>query len=293
MATLPQSQQPTTAPFRHYYNATAGILSAKIDQPVRKAVETEVVKLSEDGVHQFRPAQPFRVDGIVSYDSGYTKVAGFANASGGATTVAISVVEGLNILDVITADRVVGQITTEHPADGKGQVPSVSFLGTRFDNLRINGQPVDVTRCLDILGPKPAEDKSYLEDEVVRWKLSEQRKGLPAWVTDRWNNAAIQDISQPSESTAHCSLVSKVEGAQIVSFGHAIDLPHFGKLFLAELRVNRKKAKNDPSKPPQNDTYSFHLNMIKAELKGIATGDIDIAPCDSNGQGSSGGGHGG
>jgi len=58
------------------------------------------------------------------------------------------------VLDVLTADRVVGQIITEHPL--VGYVPIISFLGTRFENLRIAGHPVELDLDLNILGDKPA-----------------------------------------------------------------------------------------------------------------------------------------
>ena len=304
MAT-PAKPQPTSEPLRHHYHATAGILSAKIKQPLQKEVRSQVVRLPEDGGYEFRHVEPLRLEGILSYKSGYAQVAGFAGPDG-FTTLTTSVVEGLNILDVITADRVVGQIHTNYPVHQEGQdykeaqVPSVSFLGTRFDNLRINGQQVEVVRCLDILGPKPAGDRSYLEDEVVLWKISEQAKGLPGWARDHWKSAAIQDISQPGETSAHCSLVSKLRGLDDISFGHVIDLPHFGKIFLAELRVTRKKGKHDvlkfdastsdasTSDSPQPDIYSFDLTMIKVDLDGAADGDVDVSPCDSNGSGGKG-----
>jgi len=63
-----------------------------------------------------------------------------------------SVIEGLNILDVITADRIVGQTITNHPL--VGYVPSISFLGTRFENLRIAGNPVELDLNHDIFGPR-------------------------------------------------------------------------------------------------------------------------------------------
>jgi len=288
MATLAKPQ-PSGEPFHHRYYATAGILSATIEQPLQSEVKDRVLRLPYDGEYQFRLAEPFRLEGIISYESGYAQVAGFASR-GGFTTLATSVVEGLNILDVVTADRVVGQISTKHPRYDDGQVPSVTFLGTRFDNLRINGHKIEVTRCLDILGPKPAGDKSYFEDEVVLGKISEQNQGLPAWAREHWTKSAIQDITQPAENTAHCSLVSKVEGAPGITFGHVIDLPHFGKIFLAELTVHRKKEKLDASKSelPDHDTYSFHLTMIRAKMGSIAKGDIDVSPLDTNGGGKGG-----
>ena len=57
---------------------------------------------------------------------------------------------------MVTADRVVGQTITEHPL--VGYVPSISFLGTRFENLRIAGYPVEVEFDHGIFGPKPIDD---------------------------------------------------------------------------------------------------------------------------------------
>ena len=57
----------------------------------------------------------------------------------GWATLTTVVVDDLNVLEVLTADRVVGQIITDYPLEG--YVPAVSFLGTRFDNLRIAGHP--------------------------------------------------------------------------------------------------------------------------------------------------------
>src|SRR5215467_9860477 len=108
MAT-PAKPQPTAEQFRHHYHATAGILNARIKQPLQKEVTSDVLRLPEDGGYKFRPAESFRLEGILSYVSGYEQVAGFEGPNG-FTTLTTSVVEGLNILDVITADRVVGQI---------------------------------------------------------------------------------------------------------------------------------------------------------------------------------------
>ena len=46
--------------------------------------------------------------------------------------------EGINLLEVVTADKIVAQISTKHPKIGN--VPSVSFVGSQFVNLRINGE---------------------------------------------------------------------------------------------------------------------------------------------------------
>ena len=90
MAT-PAKPQPTSEPLRHYYYATAGILSAIIKQPLQREVKSEVLRLHEDGGYKFRPEEPLRLEGILSYESGYAQVAGFASPRG-FTTLTTSVV---------------------------------------------------------------------------------------------------------------------------------------------------------------------------------------------------------
>jgi hypothetical protein len=280
----------------HTYHADAYVLSANLEQPISDDIKRQAyVELHEDGHYQFEPAEPFRRKGIISYQSGYTQVAGHRSAKPGHgfTTLATSVVEGLNILDVVTADRVVGQISTTHPpyvpANGQADpVPSVTFLGTRFDNLRINGHKVEVERHLDILGPKPANERSYFDDEDVLTRLAQQYDdinhvvGLPDWASERYRF----DRAATQQGKAECSLISRVKGAPDISFGHVIDLPHFGKIFLGELIVDREKepsaSKGDPPKP---DTYTFHLTMIRLEMGCLAQGTARVVALDTNGRG--------
>ena len=288
----------TMSKAEHTYHADAYVLSANLEQPLTDDVKPQAyVKLHEDGHYRYEPAERFRRKGIISYQSGYTQVAGHRSAKPGHgfTTLATSVVEGLNVLDVVTADRVVGQISTTHPpydpANGLSDpVPSVTFLGTRFDNLRINGHKVEVERHLDILGPKPANQKSYFDDEDVLSRLAQQYDdihhvvGLPDWAGERYrfDRDAIKQ-----QGKAECSLVSRVKGAPDVSFGHVIDLPHFGKIFLGELTVDREKGTPAASKgdPPTPERYIFHLTMIRLEMGCLAQGKASIVALDANGTG--------
>jgi hypothetical protein len=102
-----------------------------------------------------------------------------------------------------------------------------------------------------------------------------------------------------------CSLVDSVEGEPEeakteeakpgeatkvsyggTSFGHVIDVPHFGKIFLAELKVTREPSKNPKS---EADKYRFHLTMIRLDMGCLAQGSAAVAPVDTNGQGRGGG----
>src|SRR6202034_3816723 len=170
----------------HQYYAEADVLSADIQQPVQDVIKPRAyVELSkkgrceDKGHYHYKKADPFHLDGILSYEGGYTQVAGHPSSKiAGFSTLATSVVEGLNVLDVVTADRMVAQISTVHPAYWTGQVPSVTFLGTRFDNLRMGGHKVEVERSLDILGPRSEDDRSYFDDRDVLGRISDQYKTI-------------------------------------------------------------------------------------------------------------------
>jgi len=296
MAALPNSE-PRTEKVLHRYHASSYALSASLKEPIEREVEAQAdLKIDEvsDGkrVYKFQPASSYQVEGIISYKSGYTQVAGHKSPKPGHgfVTLATSVLEGLNVLDVVTADRVVGQISTEHPLYRKGQVPSVTFLGTRFVNLRIGGHKAEVEQDLQILGPRHEDDRSYLEDEEVLGRIERQYKNVRSaagngdWAGEkyRWDSASVQ-----REGTANCSLVTGIKGLpKGISFGHVIDLPHFGKIFLGELSVNRTRAK----KQDENDTYHFHLRMVRLEMGCLAQGTTTAVALSSNGTGGKGGG---
>ncbi|HEX8814283.1 MAG TPA: hypothetical protein VF753_02175 [Terriglobales bacterium] len=288
----------------HFYHADADVFNAVIEEPVKRRVDKQAfVRLPKEGGYDYRRAEPLQVEGLISYRSGYTQVAGNPSAKhGGVSTLATSVIEDLNVLDVLTADRVVGQIFTEHPEHGTGQVPSVSFLGTRFENLRIAGHKIEVEPVLDILGPKPDDDGSYFDDNGVIGRVERQYSNinavhdLPEWAAQlyTWDRAAVRANNELKCSLFNRASLNGASGTRTRSFGHVIDLPFFGKIFLGELAVSRVPGVGtwgDGS--PKPDTYLFHLTMIRLKLGCPTEGSGNVGSLTSNGQGSGGdgGGH--
>lgn len=278
-----------------YYYANAYAIKADLEQPIEEKLEPQaLVELPKNGAYQFKKLEPNRLKGVLSYESGYTQVSGHPSSkSKGRVTLATSAIEGLNVLDVVTADRVVGQISTEHAAvpedepEKPDQVPSVTFLGTRFVNLRIAGHKVDVKQDIHVLGPKPKGKVSYFEDAGALSRMSRQfahirkMRKLPDWAGEQF---ARDKAATQRENTAQCSLVNSVNGAPCPTFGHVIDLPHFGKIFLGEVTIKRVLA------PGQTDfyLYTFHLEMIRLEMGCIGKGTSGIVAMDANGTGGKG-----
>ena len=271
----PQGQISNPEGSWHRYGAEASLLSAQFRAPIATEVPRQAhVVLAKHGKYTHQAAGPFQLAGVLSFGSGYTQVAGSKSASeSGFTTLATSVVEKLNILDVVTADRVVGQVQTVHPVVD-GYFPSVSFLGTRFENLRINGNRIDVEEDVNVLGPRPASGRSYFEDPGVRERIAHQSAALhayselPYWAADEL--PAFRD--EKNTRKIKCSLIRRVGGAPGRSFGHVIEVPDFGRIFLGELTVEE-----------QDRLYIFRLSMIRMQLDSSVEGSVHVVDVVCNG----------
>jgi hypothetical protein len=241
------------------------------------------VRLPAIGGYLSNPSAGLKIGEVISYSAGYTQVAGHDDGKGhGYSTLTTVVVEGLNVLDVLTADRVVGQIITEHPKDGF--VPKISFLGTRFQNLAIAGHPLHPVLNCKILGGKPANDGAYTLDKGVQERVRAQNKKIldDSTLSDelRKRYQDRQDaLGQPGRLEA--SLVDHTDATHgHPAFGHVIDVPHFGKITLGKLTITHEDP-DAATKAPKKTTID--LTMIDLELGCAVNGHIPIGTGSSNG----------
>jgi hypothetical protein len=269
----------------HLYHAEATVLSGHLTQPIPQEIEPQThSKLPEKGGYFSQRSEIYRLESVISYRAAYSHVAGNKSLKpgGGFNTLTTTVVEGLNVLDVVTADRVVGQMITEHPLEG--YVPSISFLGTRFDNLRIAGFPVEVDFDQRIFGPKPENDTAYTKNAGFIGRVSSQyerilqHKELPAELRERYNR--LSSTLGASEE-AECSLVYKVSGRFPGSiFGNVITIPGFGSITLAKLTVKHEDP-HKKTKVPQKTT--FNLTMLDFNFGCVIEGSVPMLAVSSNG----------
>jgi hypothetical protein len=185
-----------------------------------------------------------------------------------------SVIEGLNLLEVVTADKIVAQISVEHPADGGPAV--VSFTGSRFEGLKIGGRDVSLTLNPSLLEGGPGTDP-------ITWPLFQKTGGQQAaklvksaqssgaayqWVVDRYGWLA-PTRKPKAPGFILCSLLDGVAaGVPGSSFGHVMDIPNFGKLIFGEVLAF---------------PASVHLSMIRAELGSPTSAGMNMASAVVNG----------
>ena len=271
----------------HTYNAEATVLKGHLKLPLAQKIEPQAhSKLAETGGYLSQRSDGFQLESVVSFSSAYSHVAGNRSLKSGEgwQTMTTTVVEGLNVMEVLTADRVVGQMITEHPLEG--YVPSISFLGTHFENLRINGQPLELDLNPDIFGSKPADDAPYTKDKGFLGRVSSQyerirkHKDLPTELQERYN---LFSSTLGASEAVECSLVNQADGGYPgKSFGHVIKIPGFGTITLAKLPV-KHESPHPKTKAPTKTTFT--LTMIDLNLGCVISGRVPI------GGGSSNGGH--
>lgn len=284
----------------HEFHAQAHLLSGYLKHPIERTIrpQGEVTLKGTRGGHRARVTQNLRIDELIHLRHGRTRVSGGGTLKHrGYITLAAAVLEGLNVFEVVEADRVVSQVSTEHAYE-HGHIPSVTFLGSHFNNLRINGSLVELTLNLGICGEKPPDDQSYLEEQTfldaARAQMEKVAKAgdLPKELETEYANklAAIDALSRGNNDPklkATCSLVQSIDNIGripapgIRAIGHVLVIPEFGWVALGEVEVSAQIYKDEP--PPRNVSNCFMLNMLKIHLGCIGGGMVNGGGSSSNG----------
>ena len=271
----------------HKYHAEASALKGRLKLPIAQEIEPQAhTKLQETGGYLAQRAELFKLESVISFRSAYTHVGGNLGdkPDAGHTTLTTTVVEGLNVLEVVTADRIVGQMITEHPLDG--YIPSISFLGTRFENLRIAGHPVQLEFDQDIFGRRPVDDLPYTQEPGFISRVSRQyerirkNKNLPVALQERYNRLS-STLGDSGE--VECSLINQVAGfipGPGTISGNVITIPGFGSITLAKLTVKHEDP-HEETKVTKKKT--FNLTMIDLDLGCAVSGKVPIGNGSSNG----------
>ncbi len=233
-----------------HFHAEAHALSAKFTRPVAVPIEAlAATSLPSIGGHAHARVENFNVPRLVSFKSAHTHVSGSWQDEDTATTQVTTVIEGVRILDFVTADRIVARLTAEHKRDQKEG--HFLALGSTFENLRIGGQELKVTLRHDLF--LECETFDALKKRVAR-------------------DAKPEKMSVTDDGVALCSLVEKIEPGKLPGVemeGHILRIRHFGEISLAEVFT-----------VPGTRT----LTMLRLKLGSPDAGDGTVAEATINGQ---------
>jgi hypothetical protein len=302
----------------HEYHAEAHVLSGNLKHPIEQPIEHKarvVLEKTREDRHITQWVKETTLEGLVSFKAGHSRASGnkimkkdlWGKDHSGWVTLSTSVLEGLNVFEVITADRLVAQVSTEHAMEN-GHVPKVTFLGTRFENLRVGGYPVQVELDLGICGDKPEGDQPYLDDSGFLDRVRRQfdsifrAKGLPEVLEQEYDSkiARIDDLKKRAKggpnghSNLQCSLVKSIGPIPIPgvkTFGNIIFIPDFGTVSLAEVEVGTSASDDGFSQntgsgsayEPSDSNY-FTLKMLNMHLGCIGGGTVVAGTAVANGR---------
>jgi hypothetical protein len=142
------------------YHALATGVSGHITLPFQNVIEVQAPSaLPFAGGYSASRVESFRYQNVLSFSSAATVTTG-SESSRFFNTLATATVEGLNILHVVTADRVVARLASRYSKDTGEQ--SATIAGSHFVNLRIAGNPVEVELDPDRLKTTQRSEKAQL-----------------------------------------------------------------------------------------------------------------------------------
>ena len=143
---------------RFHYHALASGVSGHLTLPVEHLIEVQAASaLPSTGGHCTSRVEGFRHQHIVSFNSAHTGTTGSESATH-FHTLATSTIEGLNILNVVTADRIVARMASSCAKANHEHF--TTFAGSRFENLRIAGCPVEIVMDAERLKSSSRTEKA-------------------------------------------------------------------------------------------------------------------------------------
>jgi len=259
---------PGTSTQKFHYHANAYVLGGRFTRPVQHTIEVQAAtSLPPTGGNGSARVENFRFNEHVSFKAGYSHVSGSEKEEKGQiihTTMATAVVEGLNILDVVTADRIVARLSSSFdPAEEESRI---LVIGSRFENLRVAGYKIEVELHHELA-------LKLDTFEAVRKEFA-SNADFQKMAKDPFNMGKLPSKIE-AHGVLHCSLVNDIRPANCPGvlphghYGHVLEVPEFGKIHLAEVlfQYGRKT-----------------LTMLRLELGSPNGGGTTVVGADINGR---------
>ncbi len=211
-----------------HYHACAHAFSGSFTRPFTEIIDVQAPSaLPIIGGHGSSRVENFQFREFVSFRKGYTHVSGAHQADDDSNnTLVTSTVEGLNILDVVTADRIVARLYSKHGANDKEG--RITMVGSKFENLRIGCCRVQVELNLGLFEKIQTFDQA--KDEF-------DKKGEFRKIAENpfQNGEKLKEIKPNGVILCSCVKETETDCPGVKRVGHCFIVPGFGKVFLGEV----------------------------------------------------------
>jgi hypothetical protein len=256
---------------RFWFRGSTMAVGGQITSPIRESIEPQgACVLSPGGGYASAAVENFNFRNIVRFERVTSILSGQkVRHDGGLAgeTLVTTAIEGLNILDVITADRVVARITSQHKENERES--EILPFGSQFENLRIGGIPIELESYPELLGGGRYKEITH-----------SSRSGSFPFIDANGNPIKTEEPQEqkesrfPSDRTLLAPLFRLDKKKGVVPVGcrtkgqHGILVPGFGIVYLGEYLITRD---------------SRQLTMLRIELGCPISGSIVCANAIGNG----------
>ncbi len=247
----------------YFYQASAYGLAGEFQRPVQQSIPAlAACSLSSSGGHAAQRHEKYSLSPFIRFDNAYTEAGGsYDDCHKNHTTYVCSVVEGLNIADVVTADRVVSRMVIYSPKCGEEGEHSFDITGSYFDNLKVAGHALDVKLSTQKFHANDTYSKFetafHSQDgaDLLPWgrqtpeqldelEKREQQYHALSGIGGRakqWHGKADRPKGGTywSSAAGHLNLNEQLKDTELESFGGIILIPKFGVVRLAQVLVRK------------------------------------------------------
>jgi hypothetical protein len=233
----------------YLYNAHGYGLGGRIDRPFQHVLDVHAgASLPTTGGFEVSRAENYRLNETISYRAAHTMVSGSLDEEDGTyNTLASASIDGLNILDMVTADRIVAHVASKQRIDDPE--PTITPIGSHFENLRIAGCPIHAeldnnlfNRFGTFTSFKDAYDGNQQTREAMQahFLWGKPKFEVPDFLRERYNWFAGDKFPE-SKGIALCSLVKEIKTPcpELRVYGNVIVVPQFGKIYLGEVILKK------------------------------------------------------
>jgi len=233
----------------YLYNAHGYGLGGRIDRPFQRVLDVHAgASLPTTGGFEVSRAENYRLNETISYRAAHTMVSGSLDEEDGTyNSLASATIEGLNILDMVTADRIVAHVASKQRLDDPE--PTITPIGSHFENLRIAGCPIHAeldNNLFNRFGTFASFKDAYEGNQQAREAMQalflwgKPKFEVPEFLRERYNWFAGDKFPE-SKGIVLCSLVKDIKTPcpELRVYGNVIVVPQFGKIYLGEVILKK------------------------------------------------------
>lgn len=261
-------------------------VSCSIVRPIEGILDSQAASciFSETGSGSAR-VEGFDFEGMLSCRAAYSEVGtSFDECHNTYTSYSYSVVEGLDVAGMVSADRIVARTVSESPVIGnvEGEF-RFDITGSYFENLRVAGHRIDLKLStqifheLDTYAKLEKALRAGRRDLLAYSKLANlpsaqlnllerEHPGIGGLAEAARKHSAgyRRDLKDPflwCTAAGHLNLPEQIGNTELSNFGGIILIPKFGLISLGELVI---------------DKLSRRLIMLRLELGSPAKASFSI-----------------